>query len=105
MNVTDSQMTTAAAAAVVADDDGSLDSQMTTDATPSPVPLRRHGDDQDEDEWERQVSSPVLCKLVCHEDESSPVLCTRLDPCDEDSSPVLCKRLLRRGESADAADE
>ena len=97
VNDTDSPMTTtAAAAAVVANDDDSTDSQETTDSTPSPVPLRRHGDDQDEDEWERQVSSPVLCKLVCREDDSSPVLCTRLEPCDEDSSRVLCKRLLRR---------
>ena len=103
VNDTDSQMTTtAAAAAVVADDDAAdddegLDSQMTTDATPSPVPLRRHGDDQDEDEWERQVSSPVLCKrLVRHDDDSSPVLCKRLVRHDAEPGASLS--------SADAAD-
>ena len=126
VNDTDSQMTTtAAAAAVVADDDAAdddegLDSQMTTDATPSPVPLRRQGDDQDEDEWERLVSSPVpLRRHGDDQDEdewerqvSSPVLCKRLVPCnDGSSSPVLCKRLVRHDaepgaslSSADAAD-
>ena len=98
--------TTAAAAAVVADDDAAdddegLDSQMTTDATPSPVPLRRQGDDQDEDEWERLVSSPVLCKrLVRHDDDSSPVLCKRLVRHDDASSPVLCKRLVRHDDAS-----